>query len=188
MPRSVRPLRSTPQHRTAHARSPKPQRCAPAKSAPDEETNPDPCAKHRAISRNRPNQKSRDRSSRGSDTRLPLRMPTVPFRLRRRRLPPLPPPPQHPPRPLPHLRLPLPLPVAPLLLLLHLPPLLLPLLNNGSWRGCNGRSAATWRAPGLKRSASDRPDQHHCKVNLKKDDIARGLGSARTTNQPTGDM
>jgi len=28
---------------------------------------------HRAISRNRPNQKSRDRSSRGSDTRLPLR-------------------------------------------------------------------------------------------------------------------
>ena len=45
-------------------------------------------------------------------------------------------------------------------------------------------SAATWRAPGLKRSASDRPDQHHCKVNLKKDDIARGLGCARTTNQP----
>ena len=27
-------------------------------------------------------------------------------------------------------------------------------------RRCNGRSAATWRALGLKRSASDKPDQH----------------------------
>ena len=126
----------------------------------------------------------------------PLRMPTVPFRLRRRRLPPLLPQPQHPPRLLPHLRLPLPLPVAPPTLVLpeplpphpHLSPasLLLPLLNNGSWRSCNGRSAATWRAPGLKRSASDRPDQHHCKVNLKKDDIARGLGCVRTTNHNPG--
>jgi hypothetical protein len=91
--------------------------------------------------------KDRDRSSKASDTRPPLRMPTVPFRLRRRRLPPLPPQPQHPPRLLPHLRLPPPLPVAPptlvlpeplpppphpcpaslLLLLLLLPPLLLTL-------------------------------------------------------------
>ena len=121
---SARLLQCPPYYRSTHARPPKLHRLI-AQSAPDRGARtPDACANIVEFKQTAQTQRADIEASislKASDTRPPLRMPTVPFRLRRRRLPPLPPQPQHPPRLLPHLRLPPPLPVAPPTLVLPEP-------------------------------------------------------------------